>query len=161
MYVYQIYINILFALLIDVDDCLRLEWTRENGGQAVDTGKSCECQCAAGYTGEHCQGWYTRSGWVRLFPSLTQILSSDTNWSIYVFNSVLTKYYCFSLPHQNVLSEQRAPEQRIVLSFNKQLNYWNTKSENKILLIRPNQLFNLTLAIIRHVLHFYEKCLCL
>ena len=39
----------------DVDDCLRLRWTCENGGQAVDTGKSCECQCAAGYTGEHCQ----------------------------------------------------------------------------------------------------------
>ena len=39
----------------DVDDCLRLEWSCENGGQAVDTGKSCECQCAGGYTGEHCQ----------------------------------------------------------------------------------------------------------
>ena len=40
---------------LDVDDCLRLEWSCENGGQAVDTGKSCECQCAAGYTGEYCQ----------------------------------------------------------------------------------------------------------
>ena len=40
---------------VEVDHCLRLRWTCENGGQAVDTGKSCECQCAAGYTGEHCQ----------------------------------------------------------------------------------------------------------
>ena len=40
---------------LDVDDCLRLEWSCENGGQAVDTGKSCECQCTAGYTGENCQ----------------------------------------------------------------------------------------------------------
>ena len=38
-----------------MDDCLRLGWTCENGGQAVDTGKSCECQCADGFTGEHCQ----------------------------------------------------------------------------------------------------------
>ena len=38
-----------------MDDCSRLEWSCENGGQAVDTGKSCECQCAAGYTGEHCE----------------------------------------------------------------------------------------------------------
>ena len=43
------------TILLDVDDCLRLEWSCENGGQAVDTGKSCECQCAAGYTGEHCE----------------------------------------------------------------------------------------------------------
>ena len=46
---------ILCALPSDVDDCSRLEWSCENGGQAVDTGKSCECQCAAGYTGEHCE----------------------------------------------------------------------------------------------------------
>ena len=45
-----------FCLLSkDVDDCSRLEWSCENGGQAVDTGRSCQCECAAGYIGEHCQ----------------------------------------------------------------------------------------------------------
>ena len=39
----------------DVDDCSGVELTCENGGQAVDTGRSCECQCAAGYSGEHCE----------------------------------------------------------------------------------------------------------
>ena len=45
----------VLLLHVDVNDCSRLEWSCENGGQAVDTGKSCECQCAAGYTGEHCE----------------------------------------------------------------------------------------------------------
>ena len=35
--------------------CASLVWFCTNGGTAVDTGKSCECQCSAGYTGEHCQ----------------------------------------------------------------------------------------------------------
>ena len=39
----------------DVDDCSRLEWSCANGGQAVDTGRSCQCECAVGYIGEHCQ----------------------------------------------------------------------------------------------------------
>ena len=42
-------------LRLDVDDCARLAWSCVNGGTAVDTGKSCECQCPAGYTGEHCE----------------------------------------------------------------------------------------------------------
>ena len=45
----------LCLLSLDVDDCVRQDWSCENGGQAVDTGNSCECECAAGYTGEHCQ----------------------------------------------------------------------------------------------------------
>ena len=39
----------------DVNDCLRLDWTCENGGQQVDTGKSCKCQCAPGFNGHHCE----------------------------------------------------------------------------------------------------------
>ena len=51
------YTLLTLCLLItaDVDDCSRLGWSCENGGQAVDTGKSCQCQCTANYTGEHCE----------------------------------------------------------------------------------------------------------
>ena len=48
-------LTLCLLISADVDDCSRLEWSCENGGQAVDTGRSCECQCAGGYTGEHCQ----------------------------------------------------------------------------------------------------------
>ena len=45
-----------FCLLdVDVDDCSRLELSCENGGQAVDTGRSCKCRCTDEYSGEHCE----------------------------------------------------------------------------------------------------------
>ena len=54
-HVYRYVAEFLFVFSLDVDDCWDVELYCENGGQAVDTGRSCECQCAAGYTGEHCR----------------------------------------------------------------------------------------------------------
>ena len=44
----------LACFLLDIDDCVDVFC--DNGRrQAVDTGKSCECQCVPGFTGENCE----------------------------------------------------------------------------------------------------------
>ena len=51
----KLFLYSLLEFFSDVNDCLRLDWTCENGGQQVDTGKSCKCQCAPGFNGHHCE----------------------------------------------------------------------------------------------------------
>ena len=47
------FFSLLFFLYIDVDDCVNQ--TCANGGSCVDGVNTYSCNCAAGYTGDHCE----------------------------------------------------------------------------------------------------------